>query len=274
MKKSRTIYAVSIAVGFCIIFMSLAFIRAQDANPNRSTTPYKLSVRASTPKQNYVTGEIIDVGIEVTNASESDITLGGADIKSGYVLIFISTSKEGFRQYIPGGVRVKTPRIVIQQGKTIQSETTIFWNAVHDTAGLSDYAIRSIQNDQLMTNYAFPKAGTYYVKAVLIIPGETMAKIESQPIPITVNDSLGDDLEIWNLIKDDGDVGYFMQYGSVRNPHLSAEARAEFEVRMEQIAVKFPSGVHAERIRQSLAKYEAAELRRKGFQENLKKPAN
>ena len=185
----------------------------------------------------------------------------GANVESGYVKIFVSPVNQVFRQYINGGVRTKTAGFVIRGGETVESQATILWNSKPDIKNLSDSAVKIYDDNQLMTNYAFPNTGIYFIKAVLIIPGEPQTKIESELVKIVINEPVGDDLKVWNQIKDNGDIAYFIQQGET--PTYQDEKAKKLLKEIEQITGKYPNSDLAGQMKQKLEKFRTGEEKSK-----------
>lgn len=268
MKNKKSVYLMSGIFGFGFILMALLLSSAQIADSYKLEQQNDLVLKVNVPKQNYIKGEMISLEVEVVNTSSSDISLKGASIESGYVKIFVSPSSLEFKQNITGGVRKKTKGIVISGGETIKSQATILWNFVPDIKNLSDGAVKAYSENQLMTNYAFPNAGIYFVKAVLIIPGEIMTKIESEPVQIIVREPVGNDLEVWNLVKNNSEIAYFIQYDEIQTFKMEKQEKVLEEI--EQIITKYPTSFLGSQMKQSLIQFRANETKRKQFMENLR----
>jgi len=61
--------------------------------------------------------------------------------------------------------------------------------------------------------------------------------VDSEPIAITVEEPIGEDLEVWNRIKNDGKFAFFIQ--------------------VEDILQKYPRSIYAAPLRRSLEKFES-----------------
>lgn len=269
MKNRKAIYLISGILGFCFVLLTLGFSRVQIADSLKLGPQNNLDLKVSVPKQNYVKGEMVSLVIQVTNASSTDVSLKGADVESGYVKIFVSTSNMEFRQYIPGGVRKKTNNLVLSGDSSFKSQATILWNFAPETKNLSDGAVKTYSDNQLMTDYAFPDAGIYFVKAVLIIPGEIMTKIESPPVQIVISEPIGDNLKVWTRIKENGEIAYFIQQNEFRT--YKPEEIEKLLKEVEQLVANNPNSFLASQIDESLAKYRVNEVKRKEFMNKLKK---
>lgn len=230
-----------------------------------------LIVKVKQLKSSYVLGEIVPLDIEVKNQGDLDAYLFGTDVGSGYLHILISQSGDTYKKYSNGtwGDK-KTKGKVLKPSEIINSTATVLSNTVPDVSGLSDTAISHFKNKQLMTAYAFPKAGDYYLKAVLIVPSEDgNIEISSDPIKIIIKEPAGADSQVWNLIKDRSDFAYFIQNGELVD-FKSPEKEAKFQQGVESIINKHPDSFYAESLKASLEKFRASEEKRKAFEEKIK----
>jgi hypothetical protein len=78
-------------------------------------------------------------------------------------------------------------------------------------------------------------------------------------------------LEVWYRIKDNGDIGYFLQEGEiVRGRYHKPEERAKFQQEVERLLNQYPNSFYAQSLRQSLDKFKANEEKRKASLEKMK----
>lgn len=254
-------------LGFILIYLGFSQVPLSVS----SKSEIDLNVKVHSSKQDYIQGEVINLNFEVTNNSASDIPLKGADTDSGYLRIYIASDNQKFKMYSNSDWgRGKTKGMVIKAGQSIKSQTNILWN-FSPANRFSN--LEGFKESNIMTDYAFPKTGVYLIKAVLGIPGEIPIEIESEPIQIVVNEPVGDDLKVWNQIKDNGDIAYFLQQGAT--PTYQDEKAEKLLKEVEQIAEKYPNSNLAGQIKQKLEKFRIDEERRKETLEKARiKPNN
>lgn len=231
-----------------------------------------LKVKISPLKSSYTQGEVVTLDVEVANNHSSDIFVKGADAESGYLKILIASADQKFKQYSHSGWIQGHKGKAMKPGETVKSQATLLWNfsPVHRFVNTARF-----QEDYIMTDLAFPESGVYFIKAVLIVPGESQTRIESSPVQIVINPPLGEDLTVWNKVKDNAELAYFIQEGEIRSP--KSEEQEKFIKEVEQITVNNPNSFLANQIRNSLVKFRESEAKRKEFMENLKqrqKPSN
>jgi hypothetical protein len=266
-------YSIFIATIVCLVlsaFSQIAHNQVIEVDP-------KLELKLTTPKLASLLGEVTRFDFAVTNNSkETVIFRNSLDPMSGYLNIFISKNRNrDFKQYIgPGwGKSDAVFRIVsLKPDETVRESAPIFWHAKPELSVASaDHVIKRVTEDLIMTNYAFPERGTYYIKASCLIHLSNRTEailLESEPIEVTIDEPAGEDLEVWNKIKNSGDFAYFIQEGDFLIPSYKTEERAKFQRDVEQILNDHPSSFYAQSLRQSLDKFRAKEVRR---QENIDK---
>lgn len=124
---------------------------------------------------------------------------------------------------------------------------------------------------QDVPGFKFSNPGIYYIKArySILVEGENdRIVLESEPIKIKIEEPVGENLEVWNKIKDNGNFAYFIQEGDILIPSYKTKERKKFQQEIEQIINQYPNSFYAESLQQSLEKYQAAEAKR---QESLQK---
>ena len=94
------------------------------------------------------------------------------------------------------------------------------------------------------------------------------SELESDPITLLIQEPVGEDLEVWNRIKNSGEIAYFIQEGDIAIPGYKKEEREKLRLEIEQIINDYPDSFYAESLRQSMAKFQANEAKR---QESLQK---
>lgn len=261
--KGKYMFFGSITLCGLIAFSLLAQTKIESTN--------NLTVEIKQLKSSYILGEIVSLDVEIKNQSEFDTYLFGTDVESGYLQILISQDGYTFKKYSNGPWGNKDKRgKVIKPSEIIKSTATVLSNVLPGTSGLSDSAILRFKDKQIMTVYAFPKPGDYYLKAVLGIPSEDgNREFESKPIKITITKPIGEDLQVWNLIKNRGDFAHFIQNGQLVD-FKSPEKQAKFQQEVEEILNTYPNSFYASSLRQSLDKFKANETKLLEFQEKIK----
>lgn len=250
---------VNVGTFFLLSFILIYLGFSQVSTIVSSQTGVGLDVKVKSSKQDYFLGEVISISLDITNTSSTDIPVKGTNVESGYVKIFIASDDQKFKEYSNSSWgRAKTKGTIIKAGQTASSQAKIFWNfsPVNRFSNLEGF-----EKSHIMTDYVFPAAGVYLIKAVLYIPGTNPVQIESQPIQIVVNEPTGDDLQVWNRIKNNGEIAYFIQQGSFKT--YKDEERDKLINEIEQIIRAYPNGQLADKMKQTLEKFQLDEEKRK-----------
>jgi hypothetical protein len=110
--------------------------------------------------------------------------------------------------------------------------------------------------------------GVYRLRAVFQA-SETAGKLESAPIRITIGQPKGADLQVWNTLRTDSELGYFIQTGSPKGDPESERSKRLAEV-LNSLASSYPESRQAPDIRSSLGRYRTTleKLREKGLVKN------
>lgn len=234
-----------------------------------------LTLKIGSDKQTYVQGEFVKLNFEVLNETDKPIPLAySPDVSTGYLHVWIAFDGQRYNRYNnTSWGRMESGGRTIQPGQTFKSDATVLWNSKPDTSRLNIDSITNSNEGAILNYYAFPDVGNYFIKAILTMPDGTRTKIESQPIQIVINEPMGDDLKVWNSIKDNGEIAYFIQ----QSDFLTAEddERQKLTKEIEQIAAGYPNSILGGQLNQSLEKFKANEVRRKEMLEKAKiKPNN
>lgn len=262
-------------IGISII-TTLIVIWVSNVNANKPVKDNPvLTLKVTSDKQTYVQGEPVKLTFEVLNETDKPISLSyRPDVTSGYLKVWIAFDGQRFNQYnnTSWGLS-ESGGSLIQPGKSFKSEAEILWNNKPDTSRLNINSIKNSREGAILNHYAFPNVGSYLIKVILTMPDDAGTKIESEPIQIFVNEPVGDDLKVWNLIKDRGDIAYFIQQEEV--PSLKEAEKEKLLREVEQIASDHPNSLLTARIKQGVEKFRMEEKKRKDRLEKARvKPKN
>lgn len=236
-------------------FLGLIIFGSVQSNSKNSL---KLDIESS--KESYNLGEVLALTFELKNQSGEEITVTDVfGIGGGLLSVHISQDGKNFQEYFHPGwglVEYVDPRSVLKPDETVKTSATVLWTWKGDEK----------------SEYAFPAAGNYFIKARYnaIIKGQTTSiPVESEPLKITVNEPAGDDLKVWNKIKDDARFAYFIQHNDLPIQSYKIEERNKFQAKIEQLINQYPNSFYTESLRQSLDKFKLGEEKRNAFGEKL-----
>ncbi|MGI9054513.1 MAG: hypothetical protein ACR2F2_01790 [Pyrinomonadaceae bacterium] len=240
----------------CFVFVQSTASRTFSQN-NESGLILKLD----SPKNIYKLGETIDFSFELENKTNEAVTL--LDLfGTGTGFLHVEASKNG-NEFIGcddprWGIMDVGAKTYINPNESVKSKSDVLWTLkTQDIAG-----------------FRFDEAGVYYIKAnyTAHIEGKNSPiNTESLPIQITIEEPVGDDLKVWNIIKENGEFAYFIQKGHIHIPSYKAEERARFLREVEQILNDYPNTFYADSLRQSMDKFKASEIRSQEMMKKLKK---
>ncbi|MDQ3748453.1 MAG: hypothetical protein M3367_05460 [Acidobacteriota bacterium] len=235
----------------------------------------KLEITVKSSKGIYLTGEVVDLTFGLRNKSNEEVTISNHfNTEDGYLHVFISQDGKNFKKYYhPKWGRIDAARgpIQLKSEDNLETSARIFWNKKPDVAGLSPMAAEQTTEGKILTDYAFPKTGTYFIKAIysnrFTADPLRRVKIESEPIQVTIEEPIGDDLIVWNKIKDRSDLAYFIQEGGF--PEFKFDSREKLKQEVEQIINQYPNSIIVGQMKQSLEKFQINEERRGEYRRKL-----
>lgn len=245
--KSRTFYLVMVIFMVAGVSASIATSLAQT---ERNTDQRDLEIQFASIKDSYYLGEMVYLDFFIKNTSNRDIFHRGLDMASGYLNLYIAFADGNYKKY-------KQPRVddrglgIFKAGATTRFSEGILWNFVPSYSDPKQF-----EETDIMTDYAFPTPGVYYLRAELYVPSaENPLRSVSNIITIAINEPAGDDMQVWNILKDHGDIAYFIQESSIRVS--DKQKQEEFLKNIDRLLNQHPNSIYTPFIRNSRAKYDA-----------------
>jgi hypothetical protein len=263
-KTRLSIKIVSGAIA-CLMLIAIAWKFGVSANET-SSGDLDLELKLSSEKNSYILGEQVRVSFELTNKGPNAVSLTyRPDISTGYLKLWISSDGLHFDEYRNSSWgRFESSGPTLQSGESFKSEALILWNAKPQ--------IPRAGEKKILTDYAFPKPGDYYLNATLVLSDKNrtdgLVQIESQPIQITIEEPTGDDLNVWNRIKNNGDIAFFLQQRDTTTFRDEKSKKVVKEI--EEIIRQYPATLLTDQMKSGLAKFREAEEKRNEMLEKAK----
>jgi hypothetical protein len=232
----------------------------------------EVEITVTVPKTEFRLGEIIPVDIGVKNTTNVPLQA------SVNPCIKVTSKKDNaYKSYasprnsftIDG---YDAPLILRPQEQKWMRES-VFWNDKPQVSHLNKDAAKPEIENRILSDYVFTEAGVYLIKGctALLINGKWKV-VDSSPIEITITDPAADDLEVWNLLKRNGNIGYFLQVGDVpRTFQYKTEERESLLKEIDSILKEYPNNFYSTSLRQSLEKFRASEAKRQEFMQKMQK---
>jgi hypothetical protein len=261
-KYNYIVASIFVALSLSVFWSIIGFTQTD-------TTTNNLSFKGKANKEVFIVGEPIAVVFEISNNGENSIKVHSGGVETGFLKVLISGRDNEYKQYFGYGWGLKMGRMFeLLPGKThTYKEAKILWNGKIDTSGLSEQAAKEKLKDRITTEYALPEPGVYFIKGLSYV-GENAMVIESEPVQITINEPVGDDLTVWNQIKGNREIALLMQVGEFDTG--KDEEKAKLVRQVEQILEQYPNSVYSGYLRQNLELFKMKEEKRKKIKENLK----
>lgn len=218
-----------------------------------------LALILQSSKPSYVLGELVNLKIKVINQTGRAVPLAGTtNVWTGAVRVLIASARGDFKEYLGPGWGLKdivgAPPVEIQPGGSFETAATVLYNHRPETGHLSELYASEIRGKRVGTEYAFAQPGTYRLKAVL--QDAKGSALESGVLEIDIREPQGADRSIWEVLREDPELGYFVQEGGPNGPPETPRSQ-QLEATLERLAGSFPEGRQAEGIRAGLAEYRA-----------------
>jgi hypothetical protein len=226
-------------------------------------------LEARTSRQAYVLGEPVDLVIAARNASNRPIAIpGGFDVGQGYVGVVVAFEDGPFREYRGPGWGLDDGRsapVVVGPRQRVATAASILFNHGMPSGHLNPETAAEVATRYLDEGYALPVAGRYRIKALLY--GENGDEVvESEPVEIAIEEPTGEDREVWNALRSDPELGYFVQAGGPRG-RSSELRRQQLVSTLERLVTYHPGSRYTEVLRERLARYQDVvdDLARRGL---------
>lgn len=256
--KFKYRYIIFIAFG---LFCSLGLARFGFMQNELHTNKLKLVVSSS--KTTYLLGEVVPFSIELTNGSGGEVIIENTvDPVYGSLKFYVSNESKSINyEYMnpKWGIREVNSFVEMKENEKITNSKNVLSKLKSNTE----------------VEYFFQKAGVYNLRVSYQIRYARETKpvlIESNPIQITIEEPVGEDLEVWNKIKDNGDIAYFLQEGEFNIPSYKMKEREKLRQEVEQLLIAHPNSFYAKPFKQSLEKFQVIEEKRKAYLEKIKQP--
>lgn len=268
MKNNKVMLSLLVLLsGFFLTALTIGKVADLSISENQ-----KLTAKISASKSEYILGEEVELNFKLLRIGEAEKNTQAN--QCGYLRLQIAKENESFNDYFGAKWQTENCEVKIPQqtDSFFEANEKLLWNVKPEVSHLNSEAAKRVSKGRIMTDYAFPNAGTYFVKAIVTLPDENKTKIESEPIQIFISEPTGDDLKVWNSIKDNGEIVYFIQQGRFLTINETEGKRLSQQI--EKIVADYPGGILANQLNQSLEKFNANEIKRKGFVEKLKQNSN
>jgi hypothetical protein len=201
------------------------------------STAAQLRLSLVSPKRQYVLGEPVKLQVTLVNTSAAPLELLGLLApRFGSLILGISDDNKTFKSYSGPGWGVAdtyAKPTQLQAGQQIGQEFTVLWN--HPIPGARDY---------LAGDFAFPEAITYWLRVQL---SDQVPVGPSNIVQISVGNPTGDDAAIWETMKADPKIAYYMQ-----TPRTDIEP--SYKSQLEALRNKYPNSSYAPYLREALEK--------------------
>ena len=238
---------------FCVLTLFIA-IYLSPISQSQSDSGKVADLRISTANAEFLLGEPVRLDLRFTRKGDVRTVIEDDSIATGSLRVFIARDRGEFLRYkFKGWVAGRTHRT---DGTDRYSFDTIFFNSKPETAHLSDVGRSKAEEGMILTDYAFPEPGVYRIKATLgfsrVLNGKAFWEtITSNEISIELKQPEGDDLKVWEIIKSDPRIGYFLTSGDV--PYRFPSIQEALMLEVDKITSDYPDSYLSRLLKQKAA---------------------
>lgn len=207
-----------------------------------------IAIELSTDKKTYSLGEVVNFRAKFINKTSRSVSINPDTQKM--IKIAYSVNSD-FKNYFPpslsfvdDGVWFVPP---ILPNKELVWDGRILWNRKTDLSDLDGPIAVSYKTANISSDYALPLPGQFFLKATANIQIDGKSKtFESAPVEISVRAPEAADVTIWEVIKLDSGIGYFIQtseypYGISRD----VDRQNQFVDKLQSLIDRNPAGIYA-----------------------------
>lgn len=245
-----------------IIFIGMLILGISTLAAVHSRPEERLELTITSTKDVYLLGETLSFSFELRNNDKNKLVLlDEFGIRTGTLRVVVSENERDFVGFAdPGwGFLDTTQKTHMSPNSSKGASGAVLWIRDKDNA----------------PRFRLNEAGIYYFRALYTarIEGEKDAvNLRSKVIKVTVVEPQGDDLDVWNIIKDKGQIAYFLKEGDVP-PDLQFDVQksTRFLEEVQQIIDKHPKSFYSNHLQKSIQMYQINESNRRESLKRLRK---
>lgn len=252
-----------IVKAFCWSWLLIWFLISAQA---ASAKPKFVSLKVSSERNTYALGEIVKIKTSIRN-NTSKVIAFGSDVKSSSAVQIAFGDEKNYKPYAGASLRFMLDGInldfIIPAKATHREEKELFWIYPSSSSTLKPRLEVPYLEARIANHLAFPRAGKYFIRLVSHVEIDGVsADFESTPIEITVTEPSGGDVAVWEQIRANSDIAYFIQYSEPARRYYDRLEREYLEQRIQKLIAENPTGIYVGQIQRSLHKFRLAEAER------------
>lgn len=187
--------------------------RATDL-PLAPATPIKLELQSA--KGTYALGEIVELELLLRNLGPAATSVQPPNPSFGNMQLFVSSDGAHYREYTGprwGSVRAQQHARTLATGEELRLAIPVLYNHRMPVADLQPMHADAIRERHLEPGFAFTEPGRYWAKVALRSLGQTF---ESAPLQLELRELVGADARVWQRVRADPSMAYFLHTGQVK----------------------------------------------------------
>lgn len=219
-----------------------------------------VSLIVETDSRDIVQGEPFEFVVKLQNDTKEAVNVrANVHPHGGDLKFYVSSDGENYKRFVSPGIRSMEggrSLLKLDTGDSVGGPVKLFWNDKPKLTNLAPSAVDKISRDRILTSFVFPEPGKYFVRAELFnvaINGGAGVTLTSKAVEVRVSQPSGEDLLVWEKIKDRPDIAFFLQEGWFRK--VSASDRNLLEDELASLVVTYPSSRIARKVGKSLQRF-------------------
>lgn len=188
-------------------------------------TAQSIDLKLQSTRANYALGEIVELELVVRDLGTTATPVQPPNPYFGNVQLFISGDGAHYREYTGprwGSVHARQQARTLAPGEELRLALSVLYNHRMPVEDLRPMHADAIRERNLDPGFAFMEPGRYWAKAVI---GSLGQKFESAPLQLDMHEPVGADARVWQRVKYDASMAYFLHTGQIKFRPGSARER-------------------------------------------------
>ena len=189
--------------------------QAHGADLPQAPTP-SIELQLQSARQSYALGEIVELELVLRDVGLNATPVQTPDPRFGNLQLFISSDGTHYREYTGprwGSVHARQQARTLAPGEELRLAIPVLYNQRMPVVDLRPMYGEAIRERRLDPGFAFTQPGRYWAKAVIRSLGRTF---ESAPLGLDLHLPVGADAGVWQRVRFDPSMAYFLHTGQVK----------------------------------------------------------
>lgn len=184
-----------------------------------------IELQLQSTRGNYALGEIVELELVVRDLGPGATPVQPPNPYFGNVQLFISSDGAHYREYTGpqwGSVHARQQARTLAPGEELRLAIPVLYNHRMPVEDLRPMYADAIRQRNLDPGFAFMEPGRYWAKVAIRSLGQ---RFESVPLQLDLQAPVGADAGVWQRVKHDPSMAYFLHTGQIKFRPGSARER-------------------------------------------------